>query len=146
MPLMRVDDLTGETLDYAVATALGWRVYWEDSVEQGNTLHLLNGTQHFIERRSNFKPSTNWRLGGQLIETFIDSFQKREDYFYAHRFKHYHKPLTSLELYDKEAGAYGSTLLIAAMRCIVKSKLGNVIDIPVQILPITQPFNFNFEV
>ena len=63
-----------------------------------------------------FEPSTNWAQGGQIIE--------REG--------------ISINLWgnDKwvgnycEAEQYGPKPLIAAMRCYVASKLGDIIDIP----------------
>lgn len=65
------------------------------------------------------KFSTDWALGGPLFEREISNHERRVDYFYCNKFVNGHY-----------RWATGPTLLIAAMRCYVASKLGHEIEIP----------------
>ena len=60
--------------------------------------------------RNCFKPSTDWSQGGPIIEReglILDQWARW-----------------------RSSNSYGTTPLIAAMRCYVASKLGDEIDIP----------------
>jgi hypothetical protein len=99
---MKTSELSGMQLDWAVAKAEGYP-------DEDILVDYLNY-------------STDWRLGGSLIEreaintewTGIPNAQ-----WFA-----------SMESENLEA--HGSTPLVAAMRCYVASRLGDEIDLPVE--------------
>ena len=109
---MKTAELTGVALDWAVAKCMGHRVaancgayiriYLPDPKQSGYTLA--------------FCPSTDWALGGPIIE--------REEICVL-------APVRGLWRGRKEGRTqYGPTPLIAAMRCYVASKLGDEVEIP----------------
>ena len=117
---MRVSDLTGAALDWAVAMceegeelAQGWHPHtWE------------RGGQREL-RAVPYTPSTDWAQGGPIIDregiTTI-CWNKNPDQWGARRW---------LELDGAPSvHVYGPTPLIAAMRCYCTSKLGDTVEIP----------------
>jgi hypothetical protein len=121
---VKTAELTRRALDYAVAKAVGQRlethngrVYVPGSCPDSWT------TQQYISSLSMWKPSTDWSQGGPLID--------RE------RIKsHYAGPLLGWECWCGDTGyGTGPTSLIAAMRCLVASKLGGIVMVPKELLP-----------
>ena len=108
---MKVSELTGAALDWAVAEALGGKI------PQGTG--TLPNQWAWYEK---FAPSTNWSHGGPIIEREIVSIDKEEGgkrwAAYAWR--------SDRDLQK----AIGPTPLVAAMRCFVASKLGDDIEVP----------------
>lgn len=106
---IKTSELTGIALDWAVAKCecpkgVSSDNYWEES----------------------YLPSTNWAQGGPIIERegiaiYIDDAEAA-----WHWGAGIYHPL-------KFTG-FGSTPLIAAMRCYIASKLGNEIEIPEELL------------
>jgi len=107
---MKTNELTGAALDWAVAKCEG----------------LCEGDfAWYYDRRDTFKYSTNWSQGGPIMErekiniawlTKQGLDMEPEHYCVAH--------------IDGTYVRYGPTILIAAMRCLVASKLGYEIDLP----------------
>lgn len=111
---MKTSDLIGPALDWAVAKCEGWP-------ERG--FQSLDGIQrNTVEAASHpFSPSTDWSQGGPIIErekigTWPSEKEGREDQWGARMLNTY---IT-----------YGPTLLVAAMRAYVSSKLGDEVEIP----------------
>lgn len=106
---MKTADLEGAALDWAVAKC------------EGHETAIAKGTGLVIIRRNNvtdyFDPSVNWGWGGPIIE--------REKLFLIPHRGHW-----SSRPYAGGDFTYGSTPLIAAMRCYVASKLGDEVEIP----------------
>ena len=102
--MKKVSGLTGAELDYAVA-ALEGRTYG------------LPGTIHA------FSPSTKWAQGGPIIER--ENIVLNPQYpTWASTMRHaVSKPNTLSLTYQ------GPTPLIAAMRCFVASRFGNMINL-----------------
>jgi len=103
---MKTSELTGSALDWAVAKCEGLRTY--------------------VEVVEGFKPSTDWTQGGPILERekiewmWLPAPDKKNQYGAR-------KPSFS--------GAMdGPTVLIAAMRCYVASKLGDDVEIPAELL------------
>jgi len=103
---MKTSELTGAALDWAVAKCEGLRTY--------------------VEVVEGFKPSTDWAQGGSIIERekiewmWLPAPDKKNQYGAR-------KPSFS--------GAMdGPTVLIAAMRCYVASKLGDDVELPAELL------------
>lgn len=103
--LVKVSELTGAALDWAVAKCGG-------AVGENDRLPW-------------YSPSTNWAQGGPLIES-IKGF-KFKQWLES-------KPETCCEAhihnYEGDWIQFGPTPLIAAMRCYVASKLGDTVEVP----------------
>jgi len=116
---MRVDDLTGAALDWAVAKAEGFEPFTD-------TVSWL------IERDGEYvglpQYSTDWAQGGPIIERekidlewdITRALPERVAWF------------AQLDLDPREV--IGETPLESAMRCYVVAKLGDEIDVPKELL------------
>ena len=112
---IKTSDLTGTALDWAVAYIMGHRVaenygsyiriYLPDPKQSGYTLA--------------FCPSTDWALGGPIIE--------RENIGLWSEGYDWEAKINSSGQWLAEWDEYP---LIAAMRCYVASKLGDEVEIP----------------
>lgn len=124
---MKTAELTGIALDWAVAQCEAHDI-------------SINKTQRYTELRSLvltnvsddywtlWEPSTDWAQGGPIIErekvcvawlSKQDLGMEAEHYCVAH--------IDGIYCY------YGQTPLIAAMRCYVSSKLGDLVEIPAEL-------------
>jgi len=106
-----VSELTGFELDWAVAKCLGYRAHLCPSKI------LVIGES--IEAWETWEPSTNWSQGGPIIEqekigTWPSEAAGKERLWGARMLNTYI--------------SYGPTPLIASMRCFVKSRLGDEVD------------------
>ena len=104
---MKTSELSGTALDWAVAKCEG----------------LINGDAldvGFI-REGGYTPSTDWALGGAIIERekIATRFDLEEQEWQA-----------TIAAEDEWVYGWGTTPLVAAMRCYVASKLGDNIEIP----------------
>ena len=102
---MKTSELTGTALDWAVAKC------------EGREIVLLDGE---IVWRDEMRYSTDWELGGAIIErerinTLTCCGEWQADI-------------------DEGVRYYGATPLIAAMRCYVASKLGDEIELPEELM------------
>ena len=107
---MLVKNLSGKSLDYAVAMCEG-----------------LDNFSSIPSIKFYYNPSTDWRSGGEIIEReglSIKYLTITDDTF---RWAATQKP-TIKQITPK--ACYGETALIAAMRCYVASKHGDEIEIP----------------
>jgi hypothetical protein len=82
------------------------------------------------ERKADWRPSTDWAQGGPIIDgariTLKASTTPDAQPWYAWTLA----PLPGSEGGFQTWGHYGPTLLIAAMRAFVASKLGAEVDLP----------------
>jgi hypothetical protein len=105
---MKTAELTGAALD--------WAVEWSQSLEDLLASKGAKGT---------YGPSTDWAQGGPIIE--------REGVAIGHAVSpHYWDACLSKDegdLADRHI-QQGPTPLVAAMRCLVASKLGDTVEIP----------------
>ena len=108
---MKTLELSGTQLDWAVAKCERLQV---KSTNNGEDLILLN------KARDWWYPSESWAQGGPIIERECISVLVEDDTWKASN-SWGHTPLE------------GPTPLVAAMRCYVASKLGDEIDLPVEI-------------
>jgi len=116
---MKTAELTGVALDWAVAKCEGWPMTWDENAED-----FFLGLWAPLCFLKEFAPSTDWSLGGPIIErerlcpcpssTAVGSAWSATD-------------LTG------HITHFGPTPLIAAMRCYVASKLGDEVEIPKEI-------------
>ena len=92
-----------------VSEATPIQLNWLVAKAQNTTVRLVGGRTYFgrnqYEGTSRFSPSTNWSQGGPIIE----------------------KEKIDLEFMDNFEAWCGS---VAAMRCYVASKMGDVVEVP----------------
>lgn len=112
---IRTKDLTLLQLDYAVAKANGdeSRLLFEGDSDQGIT------GMRFDPHHGKWSPSTNWYQAGPIIDQeSIDVFSIRSGSGWCAQ--------TNMRVYN----AYGDTIIEAALRCFVASRLGDEAEIP----------------
>jgi hypothetical protein len=110
---MKTAELTGAALDWAVAKCE--KPEW-----------LGNQAEVYV-LKAGFHPSTDWAQGGPIIEREEISMAKVgrsvDDVIAPH-------PEGWAAHIDGAHTCYGTTPLIAAMRCYVASKLGDEVELP----------------
>jgi hypothetical protein len=131
MKPIKISELTGAALDWAVAIAEGFRpsqlyiskwsksspasIYTRTFDDDGNPEGYITGPDRLYSRK--------WEAGGPIIER--EKIATREngdsDDWYA------------CKRWDNH-GKFGATPLIAAMRCYVASKMGDTIEVPEELL------------
>ena len=102
---MKTSELTGAALDWALAKCEGVKL------NEGNT--LSNDCDFYT-------PSTDWAQGGPIIEREKITLEWTGENWCAY-IRH-----------DEEE--FGTTPLIAAMRCYVANKLGDDVEIPEELM------------
>lgn len=112
---MKTSELTGTALDWAVAKCEGAGAALVNTHSRGEVLLLSDHTMG-CDAGDHFKPSTDWMQGGPIIEREgINLWNESYEW--------------EASLYGKHI-VWGDTLLVAAMRCYVASKLGDEVEIP----------------
>jgi hypothetical protein len=112
---MKTSELTGATLDWAVAKCEGATDIWQAA--NGEWCVAFGDRTGFFDEH---QYSTDWARGGPIIERWeIDTAKAGVRTWRA-------KTVSIGRLYE----GIGPTPLIAAMRCYVASKLGDEIEIP----------------
>jgi hypothetical protein len=113
---IKTEKLAGAALDWAVSKSEGFSVYIE-----GGACH----TNVSAGGSDPYTPSIDWDQGGPILERekFDTAYLSRQAEWYAYRRNR------SVDDHVIDAG-FGPTLLIAAMRCYVASKLGEEVDVP----------------
>ena len=96
---MKVNELTGDALDLAVA-----RIEYTKPITIGTSTVMV-----FKDVPFDYHPSTDWEWGGEIIEREKIELFIRDEKWFAY---------SSL---SKPEDFYGETPLIAAMRCYVAS-------------------------
>lgn len=134
---MKVQDLTGVQLDWAVAKAEG------DLSPQGDVM-VLEGRLFSIEPGGHetpdiwrkYDPTDSWHLAGPIIEREgINLTMFLEDEVDPEDVGNWCAAYDRENLGDDEKSCTASTPLIAGMRCYVSAKLGDEINIPEELAP-----------
>ena len=116
----KTSELTGAALDWAVAKCEGKNgVLHDDGITRCIVIAAPSGVY-----KGTWQPSLNWAQGGPIIE--------RECIFIAPTWDG--ENAGSSARASRTAWIEGPTLLIAAMRCYVASKLGDEVDVPEELL------------
>lgn len=138
---VKTTDLIGPALDWAVATIEGYVCQFDDEVS-GPWLVPQEGFLHDEKPLSEFSPSTNWSKGGPIIERENLSVSYWGD---KSRFGQHSMPEQWWEArhpthrtQSRRTVGFGPTPLIATIRCYCCAKLGDVIDIPEELLQCQQ--------
>lgn len=116
--IMNVADLIGPTLDYAVADALGYSVWFGAGSPDGHDLKVtrLDGgevTTLYVPGIGQFSPSTNWAQGGPIIEMEwldVTPWPNESDEELRWQCKQHD---------SIDCVTFGPAPLIAAMRCLI---------------------------
>lgn len=112
---IKVSKASGPVLDWMVATGLGGKV----RTENGVFLNQGAGYEYFT-------PSSSWEQGGPIIER-----EMRDHGFDLWAGAHTNGQCAATYARGApDAYVFGPTPLIAAMRCYVASKLGDIVDVP----------------
>jgi hypothetical protein len=117
-------DLTGTALDWAVA-------YISGALSRPLDLpgSFLNGvTPHWSHVLPYYKPSTDWSLGGPIIDRERISVLPFDGRWEARCAASITR--TPARFIERR----GPTPLVAAMRCYVASKLGDTVDVPDELM------------
>lgn len=109
-----VADLSGDMLDWAAAKALGMPLY---KTKRGEWMTAPYGSFNHRIGIPYWRPTTDWAQGGPIIEREKIGVFLRDEVWCSY---------SSLSI---PVDFYGDTPLIAAMRCLVASKLGEHIDV-----------------
>ena len=126
---IKTSELKDKALDWAVASAEGKTIL----IDQHGDVSCFDRDDWFY-----YKPSTNWAIAGPIIEREIYKVFKNMGGTYTATIK-FRAPYCSVT-YDADIGrddyihGAGDTMLEACMRCYIKHKLGNEVDIPEELL------------
>lgn len=139
---VKVSDLSGEALDWAVAIALGYSD-WDGECFCTDPSGYPTG--FFM---ANFCPSTDWSQGGPIIDMEnITLIRADNDYVdgkwiskwfaesgqwggHSASESYEHQQMAPTFMIAEDGGEYGQAPLVAAMRCYVASKIGDYVYIP----------------
>lgn len=138
---IKTSELTGNALDWAAAKANGdtdlpnFVIYKPHRTIAAEACFRSEfdpeGPAHYFDHTTDFamwsarRYSTDWALGGKVIDEMMEGhfcFIESDGPDRVH-------VAFSLAEHDNFHG-HGSTVLEAAMRCFVKSRLGEVVDVP----------------
>lgn len=119
--------LTGAALDWAVAECEynNRRYKYGSPCFDPNTKRVYK-TEGLQQIGVNFAPSTDWLLGGPIIE--------REGIYLWRPYGVNGAWSAKLDSWQPERVIHDDKPLIAAMRCYVASKLGDTVDIPKELM------------
>jgi hypothetical protein len=123
---MKTSNLVGKPLDWAVAKA-------EEVLYPKGDIRLFEGRLFFIEPGNHevpdgwrkYDPSENWAQGGPILESEcmeLSVCATSLDGMWVAKSPEWYLPSS------------GPTPLVAAMRCLVQSKLGSEVDVPEELL------------
>lgn len=126
---MKTSELIGAALDWAVAVADGrsvWMGEFYEARSSGCEIQIVRyssgpSSLKFVNS-GRYAPSDDWEQGGPIIaEEKIDTMWQSGGRPYW---------LAETQPDHNDQSEEGPTLLIAAMRCYVASKLGDEVDVP----------------
>lgn len=120
---IKTRELSGPALDWAVAKSLGVRTYLNRYEHTMTGVCVLDAdlVDMDTDGPQELRYSRDYAQGGPLMDAAgIDT------YLYQKDLGHWMAEITGIPCYR----AGGPTRLIAAMRCLVTSKLGDEIEIP----------------
>lgn len=129
---MKTSDLIGPALDWAVAKASGLidKDYRVGPTGHTKVVVLSTGRSFDMRIGRYFEPSTDWSQGGPLVERVKIDIVWEEGQPHARMSQMVQVPRGVMSWCTTK----GPTPLIAAMRCLVASRLGDEVDVPKELL------------
>ena len=128
---VKTAELIGPALDWAVAMAEGAKPErpQDGQVSFGGVHKLCGVRKHRLRGEYDYSPSTDWSQGGPLIERFgCDLSCIAPGNRWEANCWDCDLPTPGLHLHEAE------TPLVAAMRAIVASKLGDAVRVPAELV------------
>lgn len=137
---IKTSELIGPALDWAVAIALGGTNLQFNTV--GTWWITINGKDHPLDSGwsavPNFSPSTDWAQGGPIIDEediqwckLNGQIEAWSGFNYIEWGQDWDSPI---RMGEGSGFGTGPTILIAALRCYVASKLGDEVEVPDELL------------
>lgn len=124
MAKIKVSELSGAALDWAVAKCEGFKA---DQIKANGPVHLFKTVGY---APIPYQPSIDWNLAGPIIDRECIGLQPNLGEIGNFRAVIYYVPSPGVEKFFAE----GPTMLIAAMRCYVASKLGETVEVPDELI------------
>lgn len=132
MKKIKIADLVGVQLDYAVANAIDYEVefegYWCVESNKNVTTALHFQGSECVDTK--WSPSTRWGQGGPLIDRYTITVSRGPDSYGAVTSKHWWSEEDGGTETRVEHCAEGETMLVAAMRALLKALVGEEVEIP----------------
>ena len=126
---MKTSELIGPALDWAVAECEGY-IDMEHSWLYGATVNDIAGQE--------YHPSEKWSIAGPIIERERIKVFPNVGGTWSAQIRHTKShPLVSHPVLAGWTNSSGPTALIAAMRCLVASRLGDEVEIPNELQGVT---------
>ncbi|MCE0958741.1 phage protein NinX family protein [Pseudomonas putida] len=126
---VRVSNLVGAALDWAVAMAEGYKQDTEDFHAIISPRGVFTSVSvRGAENGFGYRPSTAWSQGGPLFDKHLGS---------AHHNPHLEDNSCRYSAGPAGAGIwlYGPTALVAFCRTLVMTKLGDTVQVPKELMP-----------
>lgn len=121
---IKTADLIGPALDWAVAKGESVEVEY---INDGITRRLLRVSPF----TGMYRPSVDWSQGGPLIEAERIKVAPNLGGSWHGQIRHTkHHPLVQKPVLAGWTNQHGPTPLVAGMRCLVASRLGDEVDVP----------------
>lgn len=126
---VKTADLAGEALGWAVGKAEGLDLILEPP-QYGNPWRVFARYQgQATERTKRFSPWEDWALGGGLIEKYAAMVRGFPNQMYQSL------AIARVRINGNLAWRSGQTPLIALCRAIVSAKLGDIVQVPKELMP-----------
>jgi Protein of unknown function (DUF2591) len=125
MKTVKVSEATGPALNWLVAKADDEKDILYAQRQYGRLVIRTAGDHETCDSECSYSPSTDWAQGGPIIEREELHLRKSGCEWQCDYWN------DSTLNFDT---SYGSTPLIASMRCLVCSKLGDVVDVPDELI------------
>ena len=136
---VKVSELIGPALDWAVANAIGADIEIKANyVEINHLVDRPDGSRSRVWEP--FKPSTNWSQGGPLIHKYEIIFFRTQYLKGRGRGKFLSATIGFAQTVSKENAKQWADIgsgfphLIAACRAIVEAKLGDTVQVPADLV------------
>lgn len=120
---IKTSELTGAALDWAIAVA-------EHDELAARTIQFPDYAPFYPK----VSPSTNWAQGGPIIERESITTMRLNDLYFPNGNEAGDYWESYFSATSQQTKQYGPTPLVAAMRCHVANKLGDIVEIPEELL------------
>lgn len=139
---VKTAELVGPALDWAVAGVVGESIVIHSPSQRRydvrGGIHCSSdgctiGPRSINGDTEEWSPSTNWSLGGPLLDKYA-TMVLSHDHSSEVMIGGFWNPSREAACEKKATSADGSTILIALCRAIVSAKLGDVVQVPAELV------------